>query len=195
MKDLRRDYGTFAGVIAHGRDYRRAHDPQGRQNGRQLTPEKEEILIRSLGLTQEVYEETKARVAGGELEELGRRTRRKGLVAALAADEAADWLGTSSAELDRLLAAGVVTAFVCDGELRYPAWQFTDDPSSAVLPGLARLTPEWGDQLHPATIQSFMYNAELPIRGTDESFTPVEWLAIGGDMQAVLDALETFHRW
>ena len=119
-----------------------------------------------------------------------RRTELEGLIASLTAEEAEDWLGISEAELYTLLAAGEVTAFVCDGELRYPAWQFSDDPTMSVLPGLARLTLAWGEQKHPSTILGFMYNAELEIEGTDESFTPVEWLTIGGDVQVVLDHLE-----
>ncbi|WNY33082.1 hypothetical protein Q9Q99_12680 [Curtobacterium flaccumfaciens] len=99
-------------------------------------------------------------------------------------------MSVSDAELHALLAAGAVTAFVYDGELRYPAWQFTDDPATPVLPGLARLTPAWGKQKHPSTILGYMYNTDLEIEGTDESFTPVEWLSIGGDVQVVLDHLE-----
>ena len=51
-----------------------------------------------------------------------------------------------------------------------------------------------GDQKHPSTMLGFMYNADLEMKGSDETFTPVEWLAIGGDVQVVLDALDA-SRW
>ncbi|OII09720.1 hypothetical protein BIU95_01205 [Curtobacterium sp. MCBA15_007] len=183
-------FGSMVGVIAHGRDYGRIEEPQSGPRGRQATPEDEDFLIGSGSMTRAEYEESKAAVARGELEEIERRTELEGLIASLTADEAAEWLGVSNVELHALLLVGEVTAFVWDGELRYPAWQFTDDPAIPVLPGLARLTPAWGEQKHPSTILGFMYNADLEIEGTDESFTPVEWLTIGGDVQVVLDHLE-----
>ncbi|WP_144803662.1 hypothetical protein [Curtobacterium sp. BH-2-1-1] len=182
-------FASIAGVLAHGRDFGTA-DEQARGQGRQATSEEEEFLIRSGSLTREEYEESKAAVARGELEEAERRTVQEALVATLTAGEAADWLGISEAQLHALLAAGEVVAFVCDGELRYPAWQFTDDPAQPVFPGLARLTPAWGDEKHPASILGFMYNACLEVPGTDDTFTPIEWLTLGGDVQVVLDHLE-----
>ncbi|WP_022904499.1 hypothetical protein [Curtobacterium sp. B8] len=190
MNDRGLTFESLVGVIAHGRDYGRVDEPQSDPRGRQATPEEEEFLIRSGSFTREQYEKSKAEVARGELDEIERRTELEGLIASLTAKEAADWLGISDAELHALLVVGEVTAFVCDGELRYPAWQFTEDPAMPVLPGLARLTPAWADQKHPSTILGFMYNADLEIEGTDESFTPIEWLAIGGDVQVVLDYLE-----
>ncbi|MGN7190486.1 hypothetical protein [Curtobacterium sp. SAFR-003] len=187
------NFRTLSGVIAHGRDYGRRDEPPKYRQPTQPTPEQEEFLIRSSRWWRQAYEGSREAVARGELEEIERRTRREGLVATLADDEVADWLGISCSELDRLLATGVVTAFVCGEDLRYPAWQFTDDPSLPVLPGLARLTREWGDQMHPSAIHAFMYNADLEIKGTDEPFTPVEWLAIGGDVQVVIDNLKALR--
>jgi hypothetical protein len=183
-------FASLSGVVAHGRDFGTADGPPAKGQGRQATREEEDFLIRSGSMTRAEYEESEAAVACGELDAIERRTELEGLVASLTAEEAADWLGISDAELDALLAAGAVTAFVCNGELQYPAWQFTEDPAAPVLSGLAQLTPAWGDHKHPSTILGFMYNADLEIEGTDESFTPVEWLTIGGDVQVVLDHLE-----
>ncbi|WP_412873663.1 hypothetical protein ACL00U_16770 [Curtobacterium poinsettiae] len=183
-------FASLAGVLAHGRDFGTADEPPAKGQGRQATPDEEEFLIRSGSFTREQYDESKGEVARGELDEIERRTELEGLIASLSAEETADWLGISDAELHALLVAGEVTAFVCHGQLRYPAWQFTDDPATPVLPGLARLTPAWGEQKHPSTILGYMYHADLEIEGTDESFTPVEWLTIGGDVQVVLDHLE-----
>lgn len=183
-------FASLAGVMAHGRDFGITEEPSARERGRQTTPEEEDFLIRSGSMTRAEYEESKAAVARGELDAIERRTELEALVASLTAEEVADWSGISDAELNALLAAGAVTAFVYNKELRYPAWQFTEDPAMPVLPGLVRLTPAWGDQKHPSTILGFMYNADLEIEGTDESFTPIEWLAIGGDVQVVLDYLE-----
>ncbi|WIB42690.1 hypothetical protein [Curtobacterium sp. MCLR17_058] len=183
-------FASIVGVLAHGSDYGPVNEPQVRPRGRRATPEEEEFLIRSGSFTREQYDESKAEVARGELDEIERRTELEGLIASLSAEETADWLSISDTELHARLVVGEVTAFVCHGQLRYPAWQFTDDPATPVLPGLARLTPAWGEQKHPSTILGFMYNADLEIEGTDKSFTPVEWLSIGGDVQVVLDHLE-----
>lgn len=183
-------FASLLGVIAHGRDFGRVDGLLAGPHGRQATREEEEFLIRSGSMTRAEYEESKAEVARGELDEIERRTELEGLIASLSAEETADWLGISDAELNALLAAGAVTAFVNKKELRFPAWQFTEDPAMPVLPGLVRLTPAWGDQKHPSTILGFMYNADLEIEGTDDSFTPVEWLTIGGDVQVVLDQLD-----
>ncbi|TDN44400.1 hypothetical protein EDF64_105235 [Curtobacterium flaccumfaciens] len=190
MNEPHPTFASLLGVIAHGRDFGRVDGLLAGPNGRQATREEEEFLIRSGSMTRAEYDESKAEVARGELNEIERRTELEGIIASLSAEETADWLGISDAELHARLAAGEVTAFVCHGQLRYPAWQFTDDPAIPVLPGLARLTPAWGEQKHPSTILGYMYNADLEIEGTDESFTPVEWLTIGGDVQVVLDHLE-----
>ena len=190
MTEPKSAFASIAGVLAHGRDFGTADEPPARGQGRQATPEEEEFLIRSGSLTREEYEESKAAVARGELEDAERRTVQEALVATLTAEEAANWLGISEAQLHALLAAGDVVAFVFDGELWYPAWQFTEDPAQPVLPGLARLTPAWGDEKHPATILGFMHNACLEIAGSDDTFTPIEWLTLGGDVQVVIDQLE-----
>lgn len=190
MNEPYRTFASIAGVLAHGRDFGTADEPPARGHGRHATPEEEEFLIRSGSLSREEYEESKAAVARGELEESQGLTVQEALVATLAAEEASDWLGIREEQLQALLGAGDVVAFVCDGELRYPAWQFTDDPAQPVFPGMARLTPAWGDEKHPATILGFMYNACLEVPGTDDTFTPIEWLTLGGDVQVVLDHLE-----
>lgn len=190
MNEPHPTFASLPGVIAHGRDFGRVDGPLADPHGRHATCEEEEFLIRSGSMTRAEYEESKAEVARGELDAIERRTELEGLIASLTAEEAEDWLGISEAELYTLLVVGAVTAFVCHGQLRYPAWQFTDDPATPVIPGLARLTPAWGEQKHPSTILGYMYNADLEVEGTDESFTPVEWLTIGGDVQVVLDHLE-----
>jgi len=183
-------FASLAGVLAHGYDFGRPEEPQSSRRGREMAPEQERFLIDSGSWTREECEAEKTAVARGELEEAEQQTLEEMLVATLAAAEAADWLGIRETQLHALLAAGEVVAFVSDGELRYPAWQFTEDPAQPVLPGMARLTPAWGDEKHPATILGFMYNACLEIPGTDDTFTPIEWLTLGGDVQVVLDHLE-----
>lgn len=190
MNEVHPSFASLAGVLAHGQDYGLADEPPRGSRGRQATPEEEEFLIRSGSLTREECEESKAAVARGELEEAERGTVQEALISTLAAEEAADWLSISETQLHELLAAGDVVAFVSDGELRYPAWQFTEDPAQPVLTGMARLTPAWGEEKHPATILGFMYNACLEVPGTDDTFTPIEWLTLGGDVQVVLDQLE-----
>lgn len=190
-RDLRDpDYRTLAGVHAHGRDFGPVH--QARQaEPSWLPPDEEEALIDERTITRASWERAKAAVRRGELEALQRRSRQAGLVATMSSLEVEDWLGIGSAKRVWMLSVGELFAFVADDELRYPTWQFIDDPGQRILPHLSRLITAFDDGMHPASILRFMTTPRDRLRLEGEPACPVDWLLRGGDVQELVEILET----
>ncbi len=88
----------------------------------------------------------------GDLDDLIRRTWQQPVDESLAQSEAAKRLGIGIAKLRWMLSVGDLFAFVADGVLRFPLWQFTDDPLQPVVPHLSRLVEAFSEELTPASI-------------------------------------------
>lgn len=189
-----RQDGAFTrliGVHADGRDFGPRHNPPRRRTRRELTPDEEDALIESAFGTRERYEAAKAAVARGELAAAERRSWQRAMSASLTLEEAADWLNDGTARVLTNLAFGDLFAFVCDDELRFPAWQFTDDPNQPVLDHLSTLVGAFDDDMHPTSILGFMTTPHPYTRIHGEPATPVEWLTAGRGVQPLLELLET----
>ncbi|PZE67369.1 hypothetical protein DEJ27_12150 [Curtobacterium sp. MCPF17_018] len=119
------------------------------------------------------------------------RSRQPGLVATMSSLEVEDWLGIGSARRVWMLTVGELFAFVADDELRYPTWQFCEDDDQPVLPHLSRLTPAFDDGMHPASILRFMTTPRARLSLEGEPASPVDWLLRGGDVQTLIEILET----
>jgi hypothetical protein len=185
------DYRSLSGVHAHGRDFGRIH--QLRQAGarRKLAPDEEEALIDGRTITRASWQRAKAAVRRGDLDALQRRSRQAGLVATMSSLEVEDWLAIGSAKRVWMLSVGELFAFVADDELRYPTWQFIDDPGRPILPHLSRLLPAFDDDMHPASIRKFMTTPRDRLSLEGEPTSPVDWLLRGGDVQKLVEILET----
>lgn len=123
--DLPRQDAPFTlllGVHAGGRDFGPRYNPPRPQTGRPLSPVEEQVLIKSAFGTRERYEAAKAAVARGELDAIERRSWQRGPSASLTLEDAADWIGSGTRRVLTHLALGDLFAFVCDDELRFPAW-------------------------------------------------------------------------
>lgn len=98
----------------------------------------------------------------------------------LTTGEVADLLGRSTSSIRRSKIAGDVYAQPTRGgrPLRFPAWQFR---GQSVVPGLRDIIPAFPRYMHPLSIQQFMTQ---PLEELSDQ-TPVEWLAGGGDVDAV----------
>ena len=192
--DPPRQDGAFTrliGVHAGGRDFGPRHNPPRPRTDRELTSDEEEALIESAFRTRERYKAANAAVARGELDAIERRSWQEGLSAALTLEEAADWLGSGTGRVLTHLAFGDLLAFVCDDELRFPAWQFTDDPNHPVLDHLSALVGAFDDDMHPTSILGFMTTPHPYTRIQGVPATPVEWLTAGRQVQPLLELLET----
>lgn len=184
-------FTRLIGVHADGRDFGPSHNPPRRRTHRDLRPDEEDALIESAFGTRERYEAAKAAVARGELAAAERRSWQRAMSASLTLEEAADWLDAGTARVLTHLASGDLFAFVCDDELRFPAWQFTDDPNHPVLDHLSTLAGAFDDDMHPTSFLGFMTTPHPYTRIHGEPATPVEWLTAGRGVQPLLELLET----
>lgn len=141
-------------------------------------------------MTQREWDDAKARVARGDLARLERRTEQEGLDNATTARDAASRLGLTPRTI--AFFPGELFAFVIDGELRYPKWQFTNDRDNPVLPHLAQLVGAFSDDMQPSTILGFMQTPQEDARPDGVQLTPAEWLVRGGDVQLLVDILHGF---
>jgi hypothetical protein len=75
-----------------------------------------------------------------------------------------------------------------NGQLRFPAWQFTD---SGTLPSLDQLLTTPGFSENPVTVSRFMClpNSELEVEG--KWLSPRDWLLNGLDVHPILFELQT----
>lgn len=75
-----------------------------------------------------------------------------------------------------------------NGQLRFPAWQFTD---SGMLPSLELLLTIPGFSENPVKVSRFMClsNSELEVEG--QCLSPREWLLNGLDIHPILAELQT----
>ena len=141
-------------------------------------------------MTQREWDDAQARVARGELARLERRTDQEGLDKATSARDVANRLGLTPKSI--AVFPGEFFAFVSNGELRYPTWQFTNDEANPVLPHLAQLVDAFSEDMQPSSILGFMQTPQEDARLNGVQLTPVEWLVRGGDVQRLVDILGSF---
>jgi len=181
----------MARVITHAGGYDFGLRPPARpRESAGLTAELESFAVKSGAMTQREWVDAQARVARGDLARLERRTEREGLDNATTARDAASRLGLTPRSI--ALFPGEVFAIVVDGELRYPMWQFTCDRDNPVLPHLAQLVEAFSDDMQPSSILGFMQTPQKDTRLKGVQLTPVEWLVQGGDVQVLVDILDSF---
>ena len=181
----------MARVIVHagGYDFGLRPPARQRQSGG-LKTEQEPFAVKSGAMTQREWDDAQARVARGYLARLERQTELGGLENATTARDAATRLGLTPRSIAVFPAE--VFAFIVDGELRYPVWQFVNDRENPVLPHLAQLVEAFSDDMHPSTILGFMQTPQEDARLNGVQLTPVEWLVRGGDVQRLVDILGSF---
>ena len=160
--------------------------------GGALTKEQVAFLIQSGEFTAEEFAETESRVARGDLAEGERRTRLGAVTASLSSAEVALRLGIHASGVHHRQAKGSLYSFIAGGKRRYPTWQFTENATQPVLPGLVAVIRAFPADKHPASIQGFMATPQESLRVDGESVTPPVWLLQGGDPQAVADILDSF---
>ena len=161
-------------------------------HGGALSDEQVAYLFESGAFTPSEFADIEGRVAKGALAEAERKTRLKAVAETMSADEVALWLGIDASRVRHRQAKGGLYGFLSGGKRRYPAWQFTNDSTQPVLPGLATLVKAFPGDIHPASIQGFMTTPQADLRANSEPMTPVEWLLHGGDPQTLVSILDSF---
>jgi hypothetical protein len=152
--------------------------------------EQEPFAVKSGAMTRQEWDDAQTQSARGDLYRLERQTEQGGLESATTARDAASRLGLTSSSIAAF--PGELFAFVIDGELRYPTWQFINDRKDPVLPHLAQLVEAFSDDMHPSTILGFMQTPQEDARPDGIQLTPAEWLVRGGDVQMLVDILDGF---
>ncbi|TFD42586.1 hypothetical protein E3T33_12080 [Cryobacterium sp. TMT1-2-1] len=180
------------GMHAHGADFGENKREPRANHGTGLTKEQEDFLVENGIFTRESLAETKAAIGRGELAESERRTRQEGIDASETATQVATRLHIALHEVDVWRERGDLFAFVADGTLHYPTWQFTDAIDRPVLPHLAKLTAALPDDMHPAGILGFFSTPQRGAGMNGQPMTPGQWLIRGGDVQTLTDILDSF---
>ena len=177
-------------VHANGFDFGPQKSRHRPSRGTPLTEEQAAFFVESRTITREQLDESLARIARGDLARLERRTARGALDEATTPRHAASLLGLS---YDGIAAfRGELFAFVVNGELRYPLWQFTGIAGQPVLPALPQLARAFGEDMHPASILGFMNTPQDDARIKGVAMTPGQWLLSGRSVKTLVGILESF---
>jgi len=180
-----------ARVIVHASGLDFGLCDRGRPRTCSLLPDEQEpFAVKSGAMTRQEWDDAQAQVARGDLDRLERQTERGGIENATTARDVASRFGLTPRSI--AVFPGELFAFVIDGELRYPTWQFINGREDSVLPHLAQLVEAFSDDMHPSTILGFMQTPQEDARLNGVQLTPVEWLVRGGDVQRLVDILGSF---
>lgn len=150
------------------------------------------MLIDSGIFDRESLAALEARVAQGELDDVIRRTWQQSIDESLTQSEAARKIGVGTPKIRWMLSVGDLFAFVADGALRFPLWQFTGDPLEPVIPHLSRLVEAFSEQLTPASIRGFMTTPHTETQVAGRDVAPIEWLRAGGDVETLVELLNSY---
>jgi hypothetical protein len=98
-------------------------------------------------------------------------------------------LHVTNSYLNRLRKAGYLHTLDHDGELRYPGWQFSNEPSRPVVPGIDIVAMAIPENWTLAAINAFMQAPQTALSIEGRLHTPAQWLDRGGDPMRVAEIL------
>lgn len=132
--------------------------------------------LQASDLSSEGHRSTNIRILAGQA-----RSRLDLRENSLSTAEVATLLGRDPANIRRSRLDGALYSpgsGVPGQSLRFPRWQFVD---GSPVPGLRKVIPAFPAHFHPLSIERFMLTANKEL----ENMPPVEWLAMGGNPEAV----------
>lgn len=110
---------------------------------------------------------------------------------AYSAKEVADLLGVNESRVRQRRLARTLWAIETGDGWVFPALQFQDVVGKRrQIRHLDRVLPALPADLHPVAVAGFLTTAQSNLRVSDRAVSPVEWLAGGGDVDAVLTAVD-----
>lgn len=95
---------------------------------------------------------------------------------------AAEQLNVDPSRVRHRLAAHRLSGWKEQGGWRLPAWQFT---AGGVLPGLAQVLAEVGEDVPALALAAFMTHRQDDLLVGEDPVTPRQWLLAGGDPRPV----------
>lgn len=185
--DEKVDPRLASSILRESADQMNARKPTGG-----MTEDQANFLVSSGAMTAEQLERSEARVARGELAALEQKTRLEVVGSSLSSEEVAKKLGIKDSSVRHRALSKTLYSFQIGRKLRYPTWQFTNDPNQPVLPHLRELVEALPTDMHAASVQGFMTTPQVDLPMDDEPTTPIAWLQIGNDVQDVIDILDSF---
>lgn len=99
-------------------------------------------------------------------------------------------LNVTNSYLKRLREAHFLHAVNHDGELRYPEWQFSNEPNRPVVPGIDIVAVAIPQSWTLAAINAFMQAPQPALSIDGRLQTPAQWLDGGGDPTRVVEILQ-----
>jgi len=87
--------------------------------------------------------------------------------------------------LRRLRKGGFLIGFETDNGVRYPLWQFSDEPGRAVIPGISAVVSAMPPTWSILNLLTFMLTRQRALETRGEHVTPVQWLVLGEDPERV----------
>ena len=105
---------------------------------------------------------------------------------ALDARQAAKKLGVSPSRVRQLLGESRLYGLKPMGDWRLPTWQFGVEGRGTV-PGIGTVIRALPEGLHPLSVEGFMTSPKPELSLDGNSTSPIEWLAGGGDAEAVAE--------
>lgn len=156
-----------------------------------LTEEQATFLIEEGGLSLEELTWAIESVDLGDLDRLAEETMQAAMEATLSVEEVLVRLDMRPAMLRRLGDAGYLHAVHTPTGVRYPAWQFTNERSRRVVPGIEILVRSFPKDWALANIVGFMATPQEYLDIDGAWLTPVEWLLRNGDPKDVAVILES----
>lgn len=130
---------------------------------------------------------------GGESHEHSRRTdsdQEEAIDASLTTEQVVARLNVTISYLRRLRKAHYLHAVDHDGELRYPVWQFSNEPGRPVVPGIDIVAVAIPETWTLTAIDAFMRAPQPPLSIDGHLQTPAQWLDGGGDPARVVEILQ-----
>ena len=114
------------------------------------------------------------------------------LTTALTVADLAARLGVDESRIRQRLARHTLYGIKDGKSWRIPLFQL-DDAGQALVPGLYRVAPYWGDA-HPVEVVRWFTLPHVDLAGLDEqSVSPRRWLLTGGDPGVVAALAEELH--
>lgn len=175
-------------MLTESADLLRTPTPRSRA----LTEEQAAFLVASGTMTIEQLRDSEDRIARGELAEMERKTRLESVTRSLSSAQVAQRLGIDESSVRHRVRAGSLYSFLIGRKRRFPAWQFSDTAENGLLTDLPALVRGIPLDMHPSTVEGFMTTTQDDLVVGEAAVTPVEWLELAHEVDAVIGILESY---
>ena len=108
--------------------------------------------------------------------------REQFLSSSLTVTQVSHLLGKDPSTIRHYKKASRLYAFVHEGKLRFPDWQFVGE---YILPGLDKVLPSIADSVRPEAVTGFFVHPNVDLVVNGEGLSPCQWLGTGRSPEPV----------